>query len=401
MSQAEQASPPMVEFVALMALLTSLVALSIDAMLPALPMIGDDLGVVERNNTQLVISAFFLGFAVGQVFYGPVSDSFGRKPMIYVGLVLFLIGNLMSIFATDFATMLAGRVLQGIGVAGPRSVTIALIRDRFEGRAMARVMSFIMAVFILVPVIAPALGQGILFFAAWNAIFWLFVLLAVLAVSWFALRQPETLPRNRRAPFSAGRVGAAVAETFRNRAALGYMITAGFVFGGFVGYLNSAQQIFQEQYALGALFPLSFGVLALAIGAASVVNARLVMRFGMRLLSGHALLAVTALSALFFALAGSMQGHPPLWTLMVYCMAVFFCMGILFGNLNALAMEPLGHIAGVAAAAVGSLTTFMSAILGTWVGLAYDGTVLPLVGGFGLCGAAALVTKRWADAHHA
>ncbi len=400
MSQPSDQTPSVVEFVALMALLTSMVALSIDAMLPALPLIGRDLGVVESNSNQLVISAFFLGFAGGQLFYGPVSDSVGRKPVIYAGLSLFLAGCLLSIFASDFGTLLAGRALQGIGAAGPRTATIALIRDRFEGRAMARIMSFIMAVFILVPVVAPALGQGILFFAGWDAIFWMFFLLAAVAAAWFAVRQPETLLKDRRTPLSFSRVGSAVMQTFRARAAFGYMVTAGFVFGAFVGYLNSAQQIFQVQYGLGPLFPVSFAVLSLAIGAASIVNARLVMRFGMRFLTGRALVGVTALSVAYFLLAALMGGHPPLWTLMIYCMAAFFGMGILFGNLNALAMEPLGHIAGVAAAMVGSLTTFMSAVLGTAVGQAYNGTVLPLVGGFAVCCGIAIFTMRWANSHH-
>ena len=266
---------------------------------------------------------------------------------------------------------------------------------------MARVMSFIMAVFILVPVVAPGIGQAILLVARWEMIFWLFVALATLSVTWFALRQPETLPADRRMPLSPQRIGAAFVQALRNRAAFGYMITTGLVFGPFVGYLNSAQQILQEQYALGDLFPVSFGVLSLGIGAASIVNANLVMRFGMRLLTGWALIAVTALSVAFFLIAALMQGHPPLWSLMAYCMVAFFCMGILFGNLNALAMEPLGRIAGVGAALVGSLTTFMAAALGTAVGQTYDGTVLPLVGGFALCCGAAIFTKRWADAHHA
>jgi len=396
----QDASPPVAEFVTLMALLTSLVALSIDAMLPALPMIGGDLGALERNDHQLVISALFLGFAVGQIFYGPVSDSVGRKPMVYGGLLLFLCGCLIAIFATDFQTMLFGRLLQGIGVAGPRSVTLALIRDRFEGRAMAQIMSFIMAVFILVPVIAPAIGQGILFVAEWRMIFWVFVALGLVSVVWFAVRQPETLPADRRAPLSLRKMGTAVRIALGNRAVLGYIVTMGFVFGGFIGYLNSAQQIFQEQYALGALFPVTFGVLSLGIGAASIVNAGLVMRLGMRYLTGRALIAVTALSVAYFAVAAVMDGHPPLWSLMAYCMAVFFAMGLLFGNLNALAMEPLGAIAGVGAALIGSVTTFMAAMLGTAVGQAYDGTVLPLVGGFALYGGISVVTMRWADRHH-
>ena len=394
--QAAAESRPGAEFVALMALLTSLVALSIDAMLPALPAIGADLGVARANDTQLVVAALFLGFAVGQMFYGPVSDSFGRKRPIQVGLVLFILGSVLSAAAADFATLLAGRVLQGIGAAGPRTVILALIRDRYSGRAMARVMSFIMAVFILVPVLAPALGQGVEMAAGWRMIFVSFLILAALGFAWFWARQPETLPPGKRRPLSLARIGYAVLETCRNRTAFGYTLTAGLMFGAFVGYLASSQQILAQQYGLGPWFPAAFALLALAIGSASVVNARLVMRFGMRFLAGRALIVLTVLSAGFFAAALAAAGHPPLWALLAWAMAAFFCVGILFGNLNALAMEPLGHIAGVGAAVVGSLTTFVSLAFGTAVAQAYDGTVLPLVAGFALLGAGALLLMRWA-----
>jgi len=384
------------EFVTLMALMISLVAMSIDAMLPALPEIGADLGVREANHNQLVISALLIGLAAGQLFYGPISDSVGRKPGIYVGLALFLIGCLMCIFATSFTVMLAGRFLQGIGVAAPRTVAVALIRDQYEGRAMARVMSFIMAVFILVPALAPAMGQVLLLVAHWRMIFVCFAVLAVIALVWFALRQPETLPPQRRRRLSLTRIALAVVETCTTREAFGYIVAAGLIFGAFVGYLTSAQQIFQAQYGLGVLFPLAFAILSLGIGCASVLNARLVMRLGMRFLSGWALVVLTVLSAGYFAYAAFMAGHPPLWTLMAYGLVSFFCMGLLFGNFNALAMEPLGHIAGVAAAVVGCLTSFMSLMLGTAIGQAYDGTVLPLVGGFAVLGLAALGAMHWA-----
>ena len=390
---------PLAEFIALMALMISLVALATDAMLPALPQIGDDLGVLKANSNQLVLSAFFLGLALGQMFFGPVSDSVGRKPAIYVGLGLFMLGCLLSVFATDFATMLAGRVLQGIGVAGPRTVTVALIRDQYAGRDMARIMSFIMAVFILVPVAAPALGQGILFVAEWRVIFMLFLALALVAFVWFAVRQPETLPLERRRALSLGRIGRAVVEVFRNRAAFSYAVAAGLIFAGMIGYLTSSQQIFQDTYELGALFPVFFAILALGIGAASISNARLVMRFGMRLLSGRALITISGLSAAFFVVGAAMSGQPPLWAFMTYGVATFFCLGILFGNLMAMAMEPLGHIAGVGAAVVSSLTGFISLLIGSAIGLSYDGTVLPLVGGFAVLGAVSFVLVRRGDAH--
>lgn len=294
--------------------------------------------------------------------------------------------------------MLAGRIMQGVGVAGPRIVGIALIRDQYEGRAMARVMSFIMTVFILVPIVAPAFGQAILIVAHWRAIFGIYLGLALMILAWFALRQPETLAPNRRIPFSLTRIGAAIREIAGHRTAFGYTITAGFVMGAFIGYLNSAQQIFQTQYGLGQLFPLIFAVLAFSLGCASFFNSRLVMRYGMRLLCFSALLAITGLSAIFFVIAYIQAGHPPLWGVIVYLLLSFFCVGILFGNLNALAMEPLGHIAGVGAAVVGSVSTFISLLLGTLIGQSYNGTVLPLVGGFALLGAASLVVMRWAEA---
>ncbi len=375
----------------------SLVALSIDAMLPALQEIGGDLAVQRGNDAQLVISALFLGLAVGTMAYGPISDSVGRKPAIYAGFALFILGSLLSALATSFAVMLAGRFLQGLGAAGPRIVAIALVRDRFSGRGMARIMSMVMGVFILVPVLAPAIGQGILMIAHWRAIFGMLLALALIALLWFALRQPETLTVERRRPFSVLRIGRAIRETCTNRTAFGYTIAAGLAFGALVGYLTSVPQILQIQYGLGSKFPLYFAVLALAIGGASWANSRLVMRFGMQRLSGLAVATLSALSLAFFAIAWTAAGHPPLAALMAYLMAAFFCLGILFGNFNALAMEPLGHIAGVAASVIGSLTTFISLSLGTAIGQAYDGTVLPLVGGFTALGVAALVVMRWVE----
>ena len=390
--------PPLrdAEFVPLIALMISLVALSIDSMLPALPAIRADLGVRNENDTQMVLAVFLLGLAIGQTVYGPISDSTGRKPAICAGFVLFLLGCLLSVFAASFPVMLAGRLLQGIGAAAPRVVTIALVRDQYEDRAMARIMSFVMSVFILVPIVAPALGQGILLIFDWRAIFGVFFVLALVALFWFGLRQRETLAPERRVPFSLARVGRGVVETCVNRAALGYTVTAGLIFGAFWGYLVSAQQIFAQQYALGALFPLYFGVLAVAIGAASFLNGRLVMRYGMRQLSHLALVTISAVSVFFLLVAIATAGHPPLWALVAYFLVAFFCFGVIFGNINAMAMEPLGHIAGVAAAVVGSLTTLISLALGTVIGLSYNGTVLPVVGGFAVLGVAALPVSRWA-----
>lgn len=367
-----------------MAVLTSQVALSIDAMLPALPSIGHELAVAVPNHNQYVITVFFLGFATGQLFYGPISDSIGRKPVIYAGLLLFIAGCLISVAATDYSHMLLGRALQGFGAAGPRTVTIAMIRDKFAGRAMARVMSFVMAVFIIVPALAPSIGQGVLAVANWRAIFLLFLLLAAIGFFWLSLRQPETLLPGDRRPLSLKGVFASMLEAFKNRVAASYIITAGMVFGAFVGYLTSSQQIFDIVYDKGHLFPVLFAMLAVNLGIASLVNSQLVMRFGMRMLSARALNMVTLLSVIFLAVALVHDGAPPLWTFMAYAMITFFFIGILFGNLVALAMEPLGHIAGAGSAVVGAATTFISLLIGGAIGQSFNGTVLPMVIGFAL-----------------
>lgn len=389
---------PFAEFVTLIALMVSLVALSIDTMLPALPAIGDDLGVSDPNHNQLVVTMLILGMACGQIVYGPMSDSTGRKPAVCLGLAIFALGCLLSIFATSYPLMLVGRFAQGLGVASPRVVTLALMRDCYEGRAMARVMSFVMMVFILVPVIAPALGQLILLIADWRAIFFTFLLMAVVMLVWFTWRQPETLPRERRVPFSPRRIAHAVAEVCRNRVALGYTVASGFVFGPFLGYLSSAQQIFAEQYRLGARFPLFFALLALGIGAASYLNGRIVERFGMRLLCAVSLRTAAALSVAFLPVVYLQGGHPPLWQLTGYLLIILFCTGMVFGNLNALAMQPLGHMTGVGASVVGSIATLISVPLGVFVGHSYDGGVLPLTLGFALLTLLALLTMRWAAA---
>ena len=388
---------PLSEFVPLMAFMISLIALSIDAMLPALPEIGRDLNVSSENDQQLVISALFLGMSLSQLIFGPLSDSIGRKWGIYLGLITFMAGCLMSVMATSFEIMLMGRVLQGMGAAGPRIICIALIRDQYEGREMARIMSFVMSVFILVPAIAPALGQGIIMVSHWRIIFVAFLILSTIVWIWFALRQPETLPRESRKRFSLGVIWAGVAETCRSRIALGYTIVTGIIFGAFVGYLTSAQQIFSVIYGITDLFPLYFSILALAIGASSVINGRLVMKFGMRPLSIYALGSMTLAALLFLPYAVFVGGVPDLWLNMIYFAVSFLSIGVLFGNLNALAMEPLGHIAGVGAAVVGSLSTFMAAAIGTFIGQMFDGSVVPIVTGFAILGLVALAMMQWTE----
>jgi DHA1 family bicyclomycin/chloramphenicol resistance-like MFS transporter len=381
------------EFIALVAFSMSLVAMSIDSMLPALGTVADDLGARDPNDRQLVLTTFFGGITVGQIFYGPLADALGRKRAMYAGLAISATGTLLCVFATSFWMVLLGRLVAGIGTAGTRIVPLAIVRDMYEGRAMARVMSMAMTIFILVPIVAPGIGQAVLLVSSWRAIFaGLFVMTLAIGV-WFALRQPETLAYERRRPLSVKPVASAFFEVVKNPQTLTYTLAAGLIFGALIAYLATAQQIFGEQYGLGEQFPFYFAALAASIGVASIVNARLVQRFGMLTLSNLALRAEVVMSAVFFVVALATAGHPPLWSFMAYMLAMFFCNGLLFGNFNALAMEPMGHIAGSAASVIGSLTSLVSVAIGTPAGRAYDGTVTPLVAGlFGMTFLALAVT---------
>ena len=384
------------EFIPLVALHFSLVALAIDAMLPALPELGHDLGVTRPNDVQYVIVSLFFGLGLGQVLFGPLSDRIGRKPAIYAGLAVFMAGCVVSVVAPTFEAMIAGRVLQGVGVASPRIVMVALVRDQYGGRPMARIMSFAMAVFILVPAVAPALGLLVLRTVGWRSIFIGFFAIAAIAFAWLLLRQPETLPAARRRPFSLRTIARAVREILGIRAAVGYTVATGFAFSPFVAYLSSAPQMFEQGYGVRDLFVAWFAILALVIGVASIVNGRLVMRYGMRRLSAIAAAAIALASTAAWIGLFFVDGLFPFWLFMAYFLFVFMCVGLLFGNLNALAMEPLGHIAGIGAAVVASLATLISVPLGGFVGQSFDGTLYAQVGAFAVFGAGMLVAIWWA-----
>jgi len=378
-----------------MAVLMSLMALAIDAMLPALDLIGLSLGVNNPNDNQLIISTLFLGMALGLMLYGPISDSYGRKITIYLGVGIFLIGDLISLLSEDFTFMIIGRLLQGFGAAACRVITIAMIRDRFDGPKMAKVMSLIMMVFIMVPVLAPSVGQVILLFSSWRAIFLLLLAYALVGSIWLHFRQPETLAKEKRLPFSLKVILQGIAETIKHPQSRTYTIAAGIMFGAFIGYLSSSQQILQNQYELGNAFSLYFGFLALAIGMASFANSKLVMLVSMEKLCVIALGIISLLSLLFYFYAKSFTGHPPLMAFMAYLSLTFFCFGVLFGNFNTLALHPLGHIAGVATSVISTLQTLLSVGVGYVVGQAYDGSVIPLVEGFLVCSTLTLLLMAY------
>jgi DHA1 family bicyclomycin/chloramphenicol resistance-like MFS transporter len=308
-----------------------------------------------------------------------------------------MVGGAICALTRTFTWLLVGRALAGFGAAGPRIVSVALVRDAHSGSSMARVMSFVQTVFILVPVLAPSIGQAVLAVTTWRAIFAALVVVAALNVLWLAVRQPETLPPALRAPFSLRSIAYGCSETFRNRIALGYTLGSGFVFGGFISYLSMSQQVFQEQYGLGSLFPVFFGLLASAIGLASFVNGKLVMRFGLRRLARTALFINCALCVCALLGAWALGGHPPLFAFVAFMLICFFCNGLLFGNFSARAMEPMGHVAGVASAVIGSISGALALLVGTLFGRAYNGTVLPLVAGFTASALLALLVTEVAE----
>lgn len=368
----------MVEFVALIALLMALTALSIDIMLPALPTIGAALGVEDANNRQIIIVSYVLGFAIGQLVCGRLSDRYGRKPVLLLGLAVFVAGSLAASIASSFEVLLVARVVQGLGAAAPRVIAIAIVRDLYNGRQMARVMSFAMMVFIIIPVLAPSLGQGLLQVGTWRWTFDVLVLAGLAAAAWAGLRLPET--RSTADAAEPLRLGAALKLAIETPQTLGYALGAGFIFSCLMSYVSSAQQVFVDVYGLGADFPLAFGAIAAMMAIAALTNANLVERLGMRRVSHAALAGFLAVSLVLAGAAAA--GLASFAVFAVLMAALFFLLGFIMPNFNALAMEPQGHNAGMASSLIGFTTTGAGGVFGGIIGHLFDGTVLPLALGF-------------------
>ena len=358
-------------------------ALTIDIMLPALPDIEAHYGLTDTNDQQLVIVSYMVGFGFGQLIFGPFSDRFGRKPVFYFGMAVYMAATVAAVAAFDFDTHLAGRLFQGVAAGATRVIAVAVVRDRFAGRAMARAMSFIMVIFILVPVVAPGIGAGILLIGPWQDIFWFLLGVGVILTVWTWLRLEETRPKTARTPLTARNFGAAVAAVLTNRQTLCYTATVSLTFGPLLAYIASSHQIFVGIYRIDAWFPVAFGGIALFSIASAFVNARLVPKLGMRRMSHSALLIQLGLALAFAALA--LAGQPSLVLLLVFLGLSMFMVGLCFPNFNALAMEPHGAIAGTASSITGFLSTAIGAALGWAIGNAFDGTVLPLTLGFAGC----------------
>lgn len=378
------------EFIAIMALLMSLVALSIDGILPALAVIGTDLGVTDTQKHQLLITMIFLGLGFGQLIFGPLSDSYGRKPIIYVGFLVFAIASIVCVNTNSYEVLIAGRILQGIGLASPRTLSIAMIRDSYEGDYMAKVMSFIVMIFILIPIIAPTLGQYLMLTYNWQTIFNVQLGLGILVLFWFWKRQPETLAVSKRIPFRTATLSSGFIEFFKHKQAVAFTLISGFITGSFMVYLSTTQHIFEIQYDLGDDFPLIFASLAIGVGFATYLNGVYVVRIGMKRIALVSL-AAYCLSALLYVVLFFNVSNPPLWVLLTFFVIQFIAVGFLFGNLRALAMQPIGHIAGVGAAINGFISTVMGVLIASGIGVYVTTTAWPLFLGFSVCGMVSMV----------
>jgi DHA1 family bicyclomycin/chloramphenicol resistance-like MFS transporter len=385
------------EFLAMIGVMMAVGALSLDMILPALGLLGSELALQDANQRQQVITAFLLGIGVGQLFYGPLSDLYGRKRMLLAGLALFVAGALWAALAQSFDELLLARLLQGFGAAAPRVISTAVVRDLFVGNRMARVMSFAMVVFIIVPIFAPALGMFVLAVANWQAIFVFMALFALTLAVWSALRLPEThAPGEGALPQAGGpfrQLAADVREVFRTPLTVGYTLALGFLFGLLMTYVATAQQVFQDIYGLGEEFPLAFGSIAAVIAVANLLNARFVERIGSARIAMVAVwLLVLATGALCVV---SLAGNPPLAVFWVLMALILFLFAAAVPNLNAQAMVPMGRVAGTASSFLGFVTTMMAALIGWLIGRHLDQTLLPLSAGFFLAALVAALIARY------
>lgn len=383
------------ELVALTAAFMALNALAIDMMLPALGQIGDELGAVRDNDRQLIVVVYVLGNGIAQLFFGPLADRFGRKTVLMWALGGYMLGSVLSIFASSFSLLLAARAFQGVATAGTRVAAIAIVRDQCSGRRMAEVMSLAITIFMAAPILAPGFGQLILFAAPWRGIFVVLLLYGIILMLWAHWRLSETQALEDRKPLRAGPILASYGQFITNRQSLGYTMTSALCFGALFGYISASEQVFLEVFDLGSSFPLAFAAIAGSLGAATLINARLVSRFGMRRLT-HTALLVFIIANLIHLFIVATAGET-FFLFMAFMGISFFALGLIGPNATALAMEPMGHIAGAAAAANGFAGTTIAGFLGGLIARFYDGTTTPILTGFACLGLLAFALALWTE----
>lgn len=398
----EEAQPPRLpmpqwELVTMVAALMSLNALAIDIMLPALSDISQHYSLSRENDQQLVIFAYIAGFGAPQLIFGPISDRFGRKGLLSLCLIAYAIAGVACILTTSFTTLLLARFIQGMFASGVRVIAVSIVRDLLAGRAMARIMSLVMTVFMVVPILAPSIGAGVMLVAPWQWTFGVLSLTAVLNLIWIQVRLPETLPAEARQPLSVKQSGAAYWQVLTTRITVGYMCASGVIFGALFAFVAASEQIFTDVFQQHETFTLWFAGVAGALAVANFMNSRMVERFGMRRISHSVLLLFIAL-ALINALTLHLVGEK-LWLFYPLFCLTFACFGMLGANFTALAMEPQGKIAATASAAYGFASTTVASFFGYLVAGQFDGTVAPFMWGFVALGLGSLsiilVTERF------
>ncbi|MBN9889019.1 MFS transporter [Salipiger abyssi] len=391
-----RSGPGRVEFIALLAMLFATIAFSIDAMLPALPEIGQELTPDDINRAQLVITSFVLGMGLGTLFTGPLSDTFGRKPVILGGAALYIAMSLVAAQEDTLELLLLSRLLQGLGAAGPRVVALAIVRDLHAGRDMARIMSFVMMVFTLFPALAPSIGAVIIEMSSWRGIFIAFVIFASFSSLWLMIRLPETLPREHRRPFRFAAIWAAIRELLGHPIVRISIAVQSLVMAMLFSMISNVQQIYDISFGRGESFPIWFGAIAVLAASGSVLNATLVMRLGMRfLITAMLTVQVVTSGAALLLFAGGVSGEIGFAVFLLWQFTLFFQMGLIVGNVNALAMEPVGHIAGLAASIIGSVSTVLAVLIAVPNALMFDGTPIPLASGIFVEAVLALLLMRW------
>lgn len=364
------------QFIAMMASMMALNALAIDIMLPAFPAMQASYAAANADNVHYVLTTYLIGFGFAQLFFGPLSDRYGRRTPLFIGMGLYITFAILGALAPSFALLLAARFFQGVGAAATRVITLAIVRDTHAGRAMASTMSLVMMVFMTVPVFAPMLGQVIITFGDWHAIFLAMAAMAMAVWIWSAKHLPETLGPDQRRPLTAAAISNAFAIVFSNRISVCYTLATAFFFGALFGFLNVAQPIYVDIYGLGSWFPVAFGGVAVLMALASFFNSRLVGSLGQRRLSHGALIGFCALSALLAFI--SVSGNPPFWLFMTIFAITMALFGLIGANMNSLAMEPLGAVAGTASSVLGFTQTVGGSLTGALIGYLYAGQLFTL-----------------------